>query len=1732
MLIDGRAEKGGIPGKAGVSSSSALTVASAIVLASANNVSMGPVELAESTCDWERYQTGGGMMDQFASINGRSGHAIFLDCRRVENPDTPEDAFNFKTAPLPKGYKLVAMNTKVESPQVDSEYNERRTCVEVGTRWLRFLFAKEHPGSEEKIRRIRDLTPDKLKMLGKTDEEREKEIQRIMNMLPEEATEGDILNSDYGKSARDGVPEEGFLRGIFAERKTQESTYSIRKRCLYHRAENMRVLAAKDALERGDIEVFAKAINGGQTNDEDGGAQKGLEISCPELDLITSLALQNGAISARLSGKGWGGVAVAIVPPNVDVDKFIRKVSEAYEKGTEKKNPDNTTLPGIQLNRGTNIFVCNTSRGAGIERYHPNVPVGGGESVVLSHNQAAMDIMRKIGTPECPFVPVGVHPDDIEGATTALQRRLMHEGRDNIHWAVLTTGATGILDRQIEDDSAKAQKRESETMAAAGILGIAKDRIQDIITFFRFGAGSREERFNRITANRRQRRFINYLKDIAKGLPEGSPIAVGWHMRYDKHPSHRYGARFVDAAIEKFIEETGRPVYAVRFKLWMGDTGRETPNTYCLMDDREAARKQEILNCHYSQIERRNLQNRPGDNVLTESRDIDSANFAAAQAEFRDEPIANFSRAEKFCVYEIGPPSKIVKEDALMKEAIALAWREAAGTPEMIEAARRSSVANFGINPPDYTFAWRSADNVLSPRENFTVLNSRPRSAAIIANAVIDKAVLIGKLAREVAQSGNLAHSILSRNVEYDDITDTALNVMLAIANDAGIEARLKNVPLMNLMDILRDMRYKGAIPALRLIAADPGQIRLVNQKAQEVIDFIIEKEFNEPIDRVYKIKDEIKDKDKKVAVLGGTGFVGGRFLDNLWRRAGDKVVQVSALSRDPSRLIRPPEGSQAANKLNAIAGDHLSVEGIKNTIDGAEVVIDTAGLAWQHPGARKGGKRELLVEELEQNSMSAALMGALLSHDQRLVWASTNAIDLMLNRLNPENRERLLDEIDSRAYRMRQAASALAFTRFDLINRILMNLFIRFDLWWFGTLEFPKSANDPEAVSYAVEFSYPYSKLLGQRVLEMISKEDLKDIVVVKISDVYGPGQSIGAEALEPGTPARRQQVFTAAHIAVKDGSWGGGNHGFEDAARQNVWNDYVAPTYIDDAVEMLFRASVVTLPDNKVVVEATSPWIPNIEMARAVRDAVGTDVEISTGQDPQNKPSRIDEGTSMLAVERTPLKEGIEAHIKWHRAQVAARAAEALEYWQDRRPDSEIIAVHSAYKNGMDRGLLRSYAAYMIDQAARGNRIAAEFRDEFYNENQTPPVIRCSTVNKKDMKVAFLADMPDERDFPGARPVVFLYHGLSGFKTEPHLQALAEKFASEGCIVVRPDFTNNRREGKPNESDGELKNFSLEDELEDAYAVINYVRDNMRSKSDIARRIFGGHSYGGLIARRIAASMSTTIEREMKPPGFICGVIDMSGIISPVGSVTKVLENQAAANSKEVLKWARKNGLDVKGKGGELDPEKIRSAWEETDSFGPFGGQRFYARGWNEYIAEGDLVRTASATPYVYILGASDDGVRCANLPESQLVNGFIARVSGRSNGMVGHYDMGHTYPRHELPVIVRDIFESMPVYMIQLDANQRALVNGVSTNLKIKNILAGVMLGRIKSKDEAISAIMRHLVDGRSEVDRIALAEAYLTQIRSPIMMAPAASQALSEELIGRPSTSGSASILSAI
>jgi galactokinase len=133
---------GEVPLGAGLSSSAALEVSVGLALMDVAGHSIEPTKLALLCQQAENEFVGArcGIMDQFVACHGRSGAALFLDCRSLD----------FRFVPIPSRLRLIVCNTMVRHQISAGEYNTRRQECEEGVR----LLSSEIPG----IRALRDVS--------------------------------------------------------------------------------------------------------------------------------------------------------------------------------------------------------------------------------------------------------------------------------------------------------------------------------------------------------------------------------------------------------------------------------------------------------------------------------------------------------------------------------------------------------------------------------------------------------------------------------------------------------------------------------------------------------------------------------------------------------------------------------------------------------------------------------------------------------------------------------------------------------------------------------------------------------------------------------------------------------------------------------------------------------------------------------------------------------------------------------------------------------------------------------------------------------------------------------------------------------------------------------------------------------------------------------------------------------------------------------------------------------------------------------------------------------------------------------------------------------------------------------------------------------------------------------------------------------------------------------------
>ena len=187
------------------------------------------------------------------------------------------------------GLRIVVANTGVRRALTASAYNQRRQECSRAVDFLALLLHKRRPRS------LRDITLNDLRVHGR--------------FLPEELV----------RRARHVV------------------------------SENARVLAAVDALQRGDLAEVGLLFSASHES-----LARDYEVSSPELDLMVELACSlEGVVGARMTGAGFGGCTVNLVRSEA-VDDFRQRVIETYR--------GRTALPA-------EMYVCRAVDGLRIVRY-------------------------------------------------------------------------------------------------------------------------------------------------------------------------------------------------------------------------------------------------------------------------------------------------------------------------------------------------------------------------------------------------------------------------------------------------------------------------------------------------------------------------------------------------------------------------------------------------------------------------------------------------------------------------------------------------------------------------------------------------------------------------------------------------------------------------------------------------------------------------------------------------------------------------------------------------------------------------------------------------------------------------------------------------------------------------------------------------------------------------------------------------------------------------------------------------------------------------------------------------------------------------------------------------------------------------------------------------------------------------------------------------------------------
>lgn len=293
---------GTIPASSGLSSSSALVCCAGLVTMEANQKSLSKVTLAEMCAKCERYiGTEGGGMDQSISFLAEEGTAKLIEFNPLRATDVQ----------LPDGAVFVIANCCVEmNKAASSHFNMRVVECRIATKMLA---------------KARGLEWSRLQKLGELQTELKVSLEKMLELVEDVLHPEPYTREEICKTL--GISTEQLCENILSTNTQHATHFKLYQRAKHVYSEAARVLQFKivcDSAPANGVTQLGDLMNQSHVSCRDL-----YECSCPELDQLVHICLQAGAVGSRLTGAGWGGCTVSMVPSD-RIDSFLQTVRERY----------------------------------------------------------------------------------------------------------------------------------------------------------------------------------------------------------------------------------------------------------------------------------------------------------------------------------------------------------------------------------------------------------------------------------------------------------------------------------------------------------------------------------------------------------------------------------------------------------------------------------------------------------------------------------------------------------------------------------------------------------------------------------------------------------------------------------------------------------------------------------------------------------------------------------------------------------------------------------------------------------------------------------------------------------------------------------------------------------------------------------------------------------------------------------------------------------------------------------------------------------------------------------------------------------------------------------------------------------------------------------------------------------------------------------------------------------
>ncbi|XP_031978995.1 N-acetylgalactosamine kinase isoform X2 [Corvus moneduloides] len=152
-----------------------------------------------------------------------------------------------------------------------------------------------------------------------------------------------------------GITLEELRSQILSQNMQDVSTFKLHQRAKHVYSEAARVLEFKKICS--EAPANALQLLGELMKQSHISCREMYECSCPELDRLVDICLQFGAIGSRLTGAGWGGCTVSMVPTD-KLNTFLKNVKKAYyQTDGQRLAVENNSLFATKPGRGALVFV-------------------------------------------------------------------------------------------------------------------------------------------------------------------------------------------------------------------------------------------------------------------------------------------------------------------------------------------------------------------------------------------------------------------------------------------------------------------------------------------------------------------------------------------------------------------------------------------------------------------------------------------------------------------------------------------------------------------------------------------------------------------------------------------------------------------------------------------------------------------------------------------------------------------------------------------------------------------------------------------------------------------------------------------------------------------------------------------------------------------------------------------------------------------------------------------------------------------------------------------------------------------------------------------------------------------------------------------------------------------------------------------------------------------------------